>query len=402
MNRPPDVLWFPECRQASLPQVGGKNASLGEMLAAGIRVPPGFAITTNAYARFLAWSNLASEIEHLLVQVDVHDVLALEEASRALRELIAGSPLPGDLAPAIRSAYQRLEDETQTSDLAVAVRSSATTEDLPGASFAGQHETFLWVRGADPVAQHVQRCWASLFTPRAIAYRHEMGVPHEKSLISVGVQKMVNARAAGVMFTLHPVTGDASQVVIEASWGLGESVVKGEVSPDRFYVDKVTLNILDRTVSPKTLEYRVDDRSGGVVPAEVPPERESRCCLTEAEVRELARLGKRIERHYGRPQDIEFAVEGQIVEHDSPEELTPQSAVHLHPGRAWSLLAEAPDWAGPLQETEPELTTVFIVQSRPETVWSQRQTKPIMKPQATAQDYVLAGLLQRLRPLPAQ
>jgi len=331
------VLDFQQISKASVPLVGGKNASLGEMLKAGIKVPPGFAVTTDGYLEFIAAAGIADEIHNILATVNPDEATSLDSASAAIRSLIGNASMPSAIAAAITENYARLCEKCQAEDLPVAVRSSATAEDLPTASFAGQQDTYLWVKGLDQVIRKVQHCWASLFTPRAISYRAKMNFPHEKVLISVGVQKMVNARAAGVMFSLNPVNGDPSKVVIEGSWGLGETVVSGAVTPDKFVVDKVLFEINERSISPKTIEC-VYDGEKGVVHCDVPASRQSTPCIDDREIIELVQVAKRIENHYGCPQDIEWAIDQDF----------------------------------------PFPENIFIVQSRPETVWSQRRGKPVL------------------------
>ncbi len=350
----PYILWFNECDYKSLPRVGGKNASLGEMLKAGIRVPPGFAVTTEAYEAFLSRTGIKDKVYEELKGISSEDVDAIQRASNAIRRLIETTPPPSDVVEAIKEAYRKLCGGL--GEIPVACRSSATAEDLPTASFAGQQETYLWVKGVDEVVNKVVKCWSSLFTPRAISYRIKMDFPHEKVLISVGVQKMVNAKAAGVMFTLNPLNGDPSKIVIEGSWGLGETVVSGQVTPDRFMVDKVTLEIIERTCNPKTVEC-VPSEEGEVKHVEVPPERQNVLCLTDEEVVELARLGKAIEKHYGRAQDIEWAID---KDYPFPE-------------------------------------NVFILQSRPETVWSQRKAEPVVKPKESPLEYIIDRLVTGTR-----
>ncbi len=203
------------------------------------------------------------------------------------------------------------------------------------------------------MVKHTIKCWASLFTSRAISYRLRMGFPHEKVSISVGVQKMVNARAAGVAFTLNPATGDRSKIAIECNWGLGESIAQGEVTPDEFLVDKVTRDILRRTISEKTVEYAVDAVNSRVVRQEVPRERRNLPCVSDEEILEIANLARSIERHYGRPQDIEWAVDNDL----------------------------------------PFPNNVIILQSRPETVWSNRQTGPVLQPKASVLEYIVDNLI---------
>ncbi|UCH08341.1 MAG: phosphoenolpyruvate synthase, partial [Deltaproteobacteria bacterium] len=239
---------------------------------------------------------------------------------------------------AIRDGCLGLCEKCGMESFPVAVRSSATAEDLPTASFAGQQETYLWVEGTEQIIRNVQRCWASLFTPRAISYRIKNNFPHEKVLISVGIQKMVNSRTAGVMFTISPTDGDPSKVVIEGSWGLGETVVSGSVNPDKFVVDKVVMEISERNISTKHIECVYDCEKGEVVHADVEPAMQCKCCLDDRETKELVKIAKIIEDHYGCPQDIEWAIDKDL--------------------------------------SFPE--NIFIVQARPETVWSQRKDEPVI------------------------
>ena len=349
-EKSPFILWFEECDESSLPLVGGKNMSLGRMTTAGIPVPPGFAITTKAYEKLLTKGSITNEIQEILAAIDPENLTTVQEAGKAVRELIRSVPVPDDAQEAITQAYDSLCKKCNLAELPVAVRSSATAEDLPGASFAGQHETYLWIMGPHEVVESTRNCWASLFTDRAITYRFKMGFPHEQVLISVGVQKMVSARTAGVMFTLNPLTGDRSKIILDANWGLGESVVRGEVTPDNYLVDKVTFDISRRTISPKTVEYIVDRETGEVVQSEVPPERQEEPCLNDEEIQELTRLGKLIEKYYGgQPQDVEWAVDQDL--------------------------------------SFPE--SILILQSRPETVWSQKERKPIVEPGKSLLDTIL-------------
>ncbi|MEM2849903.1 MAG: phosphoenolpyruvate synthase, partial [Candidatus Bathyarchaeia archaeon] len=299
---------------------------------AGIPVPPGFAVSAYAYKIFLEETGIAEEVYSIIRETvkDPNDPKQYEEASVKIRSLIESTPIPSSIEKAIKESYRMLNNRVGAVEAFVAVRSSATAEDLPDASFAGQQETFLNVKGDDDLVYYVRKCWSSLFTPRAIFYRTQKGFPHEKVLISVAVQKMVNSKAAGVIFTIHPVTGDRSKIVIEGAWGLGEAVVSGAVTPDRFVVDKATLKVLGKEVAEKTVEYVRDPKTGKTLHAEIPPERRHIPCLTDEEIVELAKLAKHIEEHYGKPQDIEFAIDRDI----------------------------------------PFPENVFIVQSRPETVWS--------------------------------
>ncbi len=329
------ILWFEELQKEDIPLVGGKCANLGEMLSAGIPVPPGFAVTAYAYKKFIEDAKIAEKIYDILDETikDPKDPKQYEEASKKIRALIESTPMPKYVEEEIVKAYRELSKKVGLKEVFVAVRSSATAEDLPGASFAGQQDTYLNIRGEKELLESVRKCWSSLFTPRAIFYRTEKGFRHERVLISVAVQKMVNSRSAGVMFTLHPVTGDRSKIVIESVWGLGEAIVSGAVTPDHFEVDKSSLKIITKSTSKKTVEYIRDPKTGKTIHAEVPPERQEAPSLTDEEVVELARIGKRIEEHYGVPQDIEFAVDRDL--------------------------------------TFPN--NLFIVQSRPETVWSMKE-----------------------------
>ncbi|MEM1518418.1 MAG: phosphoenolpyruvate synthase, partial [Nitrososphaerota archaeon] len=329
------VLWFEELRKEDVPLVGGKCANLGEMISAGIPVPPGFAITAYAYKKFIEETKIAEKIYDILDETikDPKDPKQYEEASKKIRALIEATAMPKSIEEEIVKAYRELNKKVGLKEVFVAVRSSATAEDLPGASFAGQQETYLNIRGEKELLESVRKCWSSLFTPRAIFYRTEKGFRHERVLISVAVQKMVNSRSAGVMFTLHPVTGDRSKIVIESVWGLGEAIVSGAVTPDHFEVDKESLKITLKNTAKKTVEYIRDPRSGKTIHAEVPLDRQDAPSLTDEEVIELARIARRIEEHYGVPQDIEFAVDRDM----------------------------------------PFPSNLFIVQSRPETVWSMKE-----------------------------
>ena len=328
------VLWFEEIDKNDLALVGGKSANLGELIKAGIPVPPGFAVTSYAYREFIERTGLKKKISEALKEVaKSKDPKAFEEVSARIRKVIEEEDIPDDIAKAIVENYRKLCEKVGKANVPVAVRSSATAEDLPGASFAGQQDTFLNVEGEDEVLLKVKKCWSSLFTPRAIFYRQEKGINHDKVLMSVVVQKMVNAKAAGVMFTIHPVTGERDKIVIEGSWGLGEAVVSGSVTPDTYVVDKKTLKIIEKKISEKTHEVVRDPSSGRTVKVEVPPERRNVPCLTDEEVVKLAELALKIEQHYGCPQDIEWAIDRDM--------------------------------------RFPE--NIFIVQSRPETVWSLRE-----------------------------
>ena len=308
------VLWFEDVRNVDVSIVGGKNASLGEMINSGLPVPPGFAITAFSYERYIQEKKIAEQIYKVIKETvtDPNDPKQYDVASKKIRELIEKTPMPKDIEDAIRTAYKDLNKRLELKDTFVAVRSSATAEDLPDASFAGQQETYLNVKGADDLIDKVRKCWSSLFTPRAIFYRNEKGFPHEKVFISVGVQKMVNSGCAGVMFTINPVTGNRDEIVIEGNYGLGETVVSGAVNPDDFVVDKATTTIKERRIARKTVEYIRDPKTGKTVHLEIPAEKQKITCIEDRELLALAELAKRIEKHYGKPMDIEWAIDQDL------------------------------------------------------------------------------------------
>ena len=302
-------------RNTDVALVGGKNASLGEMIGAlsehGIRVPGGFAVTSAGYWRLIDGNGLRGSLQALMAKLDRKELSKLGEVAGEARSLILAAPWPKDLEDAIRNAYQRLGEPS------VAVRSSATAEDLPTASFAGRHESFLNVRGAEALLDACKRCYASLFLERAIKYRHDMGFPDMKVALSIGVQRMVRSDrgSAGVCFTLEPESGFRNVVHIAGNWGLGENVVQGAVVPDEFQVFKPTLRqgrnaILQRRLGAKqkTMAYA---EGGGTVNLDTPEERRERFTLGDDEVLQLARWSLAIEDHYGMPMDIEWAKDGE-------------------------------------------------------------------------------------------
>jgi pyruvate,water dikinase len=316
------VRWFAELGLADLEAVGGKNSSLGEMIrnlsGLGVRVPDGFATTASAYRRFLGETGLAEQIGRQLSGLDTEDVTRLAAVGREIRVAVAAQPFPPDLEADIQSAYERLAGESP--DASFAVRSSATAEDLPDASFAGQQETFLNVRGIDAVLTAIREVFASLYNDRAIAYRVHHSFEHESVALSAGVQRMVRSDlgASGVMFTMDTESGFDDAVFITASYGLGEAVVQGAVNPDEFYVYKPALRagrpaILKRGVGAKAIKmvYTSDARVGRTTEfVDVPEPERRRLSLTDAEVEELARHALTIENHYGRPMDIEWGKDG--------------------------------------------------------------------------------------------
>jgi pyruvate,water dikinase len=301
------VLWLEDIRSEDIDSVGGKGASLGEMTAAGLPVPPAFVVTAGTYRSFIEDTGIDEEL-FAAVDVDTEDSTALAEAEATAKELILETEIPDELREELLASYDELGDEEQAF---VAVRSSATAEDLPDASFAGQQETFLNVTREDLVSR-VKRCWASLFTKRAIYYRNEQGFDHEKVDIAVVVQRMVDAEKSGVMFTSHPSTGEA-RIIIEAAWGLGEAVVSGSVSPDNYVVDRRTNEVLDETVAQKKVQMVRDEESGSTVTLDVPEEKRGERVLTDEEIATLVKLGETAEDHYDEPQDVEWAlVDGEV------------------------------------------------------------------------------------------
>jgi pyruvate,water dikinase len=368
------------------PLVGGKAASLGELAAAGVRVPSGFVVTTVAFERAMAAFDPGRSVAREVAGLDPDDHDAVVRVTAGVRERVRSAPPPGELAAAIAAAYDALGREDAVADgelqlaggpdgvgeggpaapaggaprdarppagdaaVPVAVRSSATAEDSAEASFAGLQDTYLWVRGGDAVVDRVRACWASLYSVESVSYRLRRGLAEEAMAMAVVVQRMVDARCSGVMFTRSPTTGDRSVVAIEASWGLGSAVVSGLVTPDTYVVNKVTGELLERTVASKRRQHRPDPAGQGVVEEEVPEELRGRPCLSDEEVGALLRAARRVEEHYGSSQDVEWAIGRE-------------------PGGG-----------------------LFLLQSRPETVWSSRAPEPVATPKARAFDHVVALL----------
>lgn len=287
--------------------VGGKGYGLAMMTRAGIPVSPGFTVLTRTYRDYLVSTGLKHRLESALGLVDRASIDALDELARTIHAWFLDTPLPPRAHEALASAYDRLCGSVGVSDVSVAVRSSATAEDSAGASFAGEYETFVGLRGMAQVELHLRLCWASAFTARALSYAWKNGIEPLDVDMAVVVQKTVNARAAGVMFTVSPLTGDRSRIQIEASYGLGLGVVGGDVTPDRYVIAKIEGCVIDRVIGDKHIEY-----VGGQVATPVDAERRARLCLSDDEVMTLAQLGKRLERLNGGPQDIEFAIDSDL------------------------------------------------------------------------------------------
>jgi len=300
-DTPMTVLWLDDVTATDFDSVGGKAASLGELTAAGLPVPPGFVVSAETYRSFLDDTGIAEELFDV-VDVDPGDSEALARAAERAQELIRETEMPESIRESILAAYDDLDDGAAS----VAVRSSATAEDLPDASFAGAQETFLNV-DRSRLLDSVRDCWASLFTQRAIYYRNKKGFDHDVVNIAVVVQRMVDAERSGVMFTSHPTTGD-SRVIVEAAWGLGEAVVSGAVSPDRYVVDRDTGEILSVDVSTKKVMHVRDEETGETIERAVPEDKRDERVLSEADLERLVEMGQTVQTHYGDPQDVEWAI----------------------------------------------------------------------------------------------
>ena len=352
----PVIRWFAELSLSDRPSVGGKSASLGELTHAKIPVPPGFAITTAAFERFLAESRGEFDVRAAIAGLDAKDDTRITATSRTIRERIVGLPVPADVEDAIVAGYSRLcEAAAGTS---VAVRSSATCEDSDEASFAGLQDTYLWTDGEAAVVDRVRACWASLYNAESISYRLRLGLEEDNLSMAVVVQSMIDAACAGVMFTRSPTTGDRSVIVIEGCWGLGSCLVGGEVTPDRFVVNKVTGEINTRNISTKTVQHLRRSDGQGVLDTAVDPEMQNVPCITDEQLAALWQMARRIEAHYGSPQDIE-----------------------------WAIPREPADPARP----------VLLLQSRPETIWANRKKEPAAKPMPKPFDHVLSVMSGKQR-----
>ena len=345
---------FEEIGIGDRPAVGGKGASLGELVRAGIRVPPGCVVTTAAFERFLATVDPAGSIRREIEQLAADDHVACMRVGAEVRAKLERGALPEDLQASIRSHYAELQTRAGSDGPGepVAIRSSATSEDSADASFAGLQDTYLWVCGVDSVIEHVRKCWASLYAVESVMYRRRLKLPEQGLAMGVVIQRMIDSRCSGVMFTRSPNTGDRSVVVVEASWGLGSAVVSGEVTPDKYVVGKITGEIMNRNVSCKLRQHRPNAAGAGVTDEEVPVEQQNAPCLSDDELHGLVAIAKRVERHYGCPQDIEWAI-----------------ARNFPPGE-----------------------NVFLLQSRPETVWAAKDAAPVAAPKGKPFDHVFSLL----------
>ena len=324
------VLWFDELKREEVNLVGGKSSSLGELTSStNVPVPYGFATTAYGYREFMKETGLEDRIRQELDDLDdVENSALLREVCTKIRRMICQEEMPAALAEAIRKSYEELGEKVGEKDPFVAVRSSATAEDLPDASFAGQQDTYLNVRGADTIIEKVKECYASTFTDRATYYRVKQGFDHMTVALSAAVQMMVFSKAAGVMFTVDLVTGNDNNILIEGSWGLGEYVVQGTVTPDNFRVDKQKMVITDRMINDKNIRL-VRKADGDCIEEIVPADEANKQVISDEQVLELAEYAKAIEKHYGCYMDMEWGVDERN-------------------GKIW------------------------ILQARPETVWSRK------------------------------
>ena len=299
------VTKFEDLSKDDIGIAGGKGANLGELTQAGIPVPPGFVVTSETYDKFMRDTGIFNSVMDILEQIDVNNTKELQEASEEIKKIIIKTPIPEDISTLIIEAYNQLSQRVGVDEADVAIRSSATAEDLPEASFAGQQDTFLHVQGIENVIEYVRKCWASLFEARAIFYREENNFEHSQVYIAVVVQQMVDAEKAGVMFTVNPSTGE-NIALIEGSWGLGESVVSGSVTPDNYSVDKETNEVLSVVISDKKPMF-VNDENGTSAQVEVPEDMRNARVLSDDDLNKLVEMAKRVEGNYGKPQDTEWA-----------------------------------------------------------------------------------------------
>ena len=298
------IAWIDEGKLAR-DQAGGKGASLSNLAASGFNVPAGFCVTAEGYRQFSRANDLDSQIEALMRSVDPAAPTSAGQASAAIEALVASAALPDDLCSAVGDAYR---DLMARQDMACAVRSSAVSEDGAAASFAGLYETYLNVRGEDDILDRLHRCYVSLWAERAVGYRARNGGGHDEAM-AVVIMGLVPAETAGIAFTAHPVTGSLDTVVINASWGLGEAIVSGRVTPDSFLVAKGSWQIVEREIFAKQIATQPD--GDGTVDVPVERARQTQPSLTDQQVTEVAKLAARVEDHYGKPQDVEWALAGE-------------------------------------------------------------------------------------------
>jgi pyruvate, water dikinase len=338
------IGWFADIGLDDRPRVGGKGGSLGELQRAGIAVPPGFVVKTGAFERFIRALEQKAPLRSRVESLRGEDHSAATACCAELRARVEAEAIPPDVLDEISSAHAALC--AGAGHMPVAVRSSATTEDAVDASFAGLQDTYLWITDLGQTLQRVRSCWASLYSVESVTYRRKRGLPEEGVAMAVVVQKMVNARTAGVMFTRSPVTGDRSVVTVEGSWGLGSAVVGGEVTPDRWVLGKITGDISVREISEKLIQH-VPVSMGGTESVAVAEDLRRAPCVSDEELQTLRAIARKVERHYGRAQDIEWAV-------------------------------------------ERETNAVLLLQSRPETVWSAKESVPVARPAADPLSHVMS------------
>jgi pyruvate, water dikinase len=337
------IGWFADLGLGDRLKVGGKGGSLGELTRAGIAVPPGFVVKTSAFERFIEALERDSPVRARVESLTADDLAGVKALSAELRARFEATPLPPDVADEIAAAHAALSGAAQS---AVAVRSSATTEDASDASFAGLQDTYLWVKNLQHTQDLLRSCWGSLYSVESMSYRRKRGFKESDVAMAVVVQTMVDARTAGVMFTRSPLTGDRSVMTIEASWGLGSAVVGGEVTPDRWVVGKITGEISVRDISTKLIRHAAA-AGGGIETLPVSPELQGAPCMSDEELQKLREIGRKVERHYGRAQDIEWAVDRGSRE-------------------------------------------ILLLQSRPETVWSAQEAVPVGRAAADPGLHVLS------------
>ena len=367
------IGWFADIGLQDRPHVGGKGGSLGELQRAGIAVPPGFVVKTGAFERFIQALERKAPVRSVVESLKDADLSAATARCAEVRARVEAEELPGDVLEEISAAHGALcgsdsgsgsgtgtaaggsdsgggtrsgSGGVQGRAVPVAVRSSATTEDAADASFAGLQDTYLWVTSLEQTLQRVRSCWASLYSVESVTYRRKRNIPEEGVAMAVVVQKMVDARTAGVMFTRSPLTGDRSVVTIEGSWGLGSAVVGGEVTPDRWVLGKITGDISVREISEKLIQH-TPLPGGGTEHVDVEESLRRAPCMSDEELQALRAIARKVERHYGHPQDIEWAVERQSNE-------------------------------------------ILLLQSRPETVWSAKEATPVARPAADPLSHVMS------------
>lgn len=344
------IGWFADIGLTDRLEVGGKGGSLGELQRAGIAVPPGFVVKTAAFEQFIQGLERGSPLRERVQSLNAADMAGMTALSKELRARFDAAPLPPEVAEEIAAAHAELVGGAAqmaggAAQPGVAVRSSATAEDAIDASFAGMQDTYLWVKGLSQTQDLVRSCWGSLYSVESISYRRRRGFVEQDVSMAVVVQSMVDARSAGVMFTRSPLTGDRSVMAIEGSWGLGSAVVGGEVTPDRWVVGKITGEISVREIAKKLIRHTAA-AAGGAETLPVPEQLQSVASLSDDEIQTLRTIGRKVERHYGRPQDIEWAVDPH--------------------------------------------GDVLLLQSRPETVWSTKDAVPVARAAADPSSHVLS------------